>query len=147
MQTNICLWWFQTAMKYFSFMKKPGGQDVPVILTPILLLAISPKRLFLKRQKSHHYFQKSFRTAKGYGPCRSALKDKLCPSEQRELAGLTISGLVLAQGYNKTTLGRSTVLGFQNIDQNFHILEWAKTKHRYIAQKSHYFNEAFILIV
>lgn len=66
-------------------MKKPGGQDVPLMLTAILLPIISPKRQFLKWQIYTIFFQKAFRAAKGCSPFQLPLKDVLCPSESQEL--------------------------------------------------------------
>lgn len=73
----------------FPFMKKPGGQDVPLMLTAILLPIISPKRHFLKWQIYTIFFQKAFRAAKGCSPCQLPLKDVLRPSESQEIPVLT----------------------------------------------------------
>lgn len=151
MQTNICLWWFQMAMKYFSFMKKPGGQDVPVILTPISLLAISPRRSFLKWQNSRHNFQKNHSgQLRGTVPADLLWRTCCVPlsGERPQSSPAPRSpGWSLLRAMVKATLGSTAFLGVQHIDQNLHILERGKNKHCYIAQKSHYFNEAFILIV
>lgn len=58
-----------------------------------------------------------------------------------------IPGQSLLRAWIKASFDRTAFLGVQHINQNFHSLEWGKNKCHCIAHKSHYFNEAFVLIV